>query len=256
MSNDRTKTPPETPASKAAHDELPSAKLNADNIAFQEIANAMLGIEQDPPPRPRASVEVWKAQQTGDQEVPDLDIRAVASWPNFDAEVHIPRDQFIKRSAELHDRQAGMLVHALQASLPGGTFDSLVAQLLLAKASHLKVRWAEPRTEPVTPTDLRWDRPRIVVLCGSTRFREAFQRANCKETLKGNIVLSVGFELDSITPEQKLAIDDLHKRKIDLADEVFVLNVGGYVGKSTQSEIEYARLRGKPIRWLEPSQAP
>jgi cell division protein FtsB len=53
------------------------------------------------------------------------------------------------------------------------------------------------------------------------------------------------------TPEQKIALDELHKRKIDLADEVLVLNVGGYIGESTRSEIEYARKLGKPVRYLE-----
>ena len=53
------------------------------------------------------------------------------------------------------------------------------------------------------------------------------------------------------TLEQKIALDELHKRKIDVADEILVLNVGGYVGSSTQGEIEYANRHGKPVRWLE-----
>ena len=75
------------------------------------------------------------------------------------------------------------------------------------------------------------------------------------------IVLSVGFYPHSqfvahgaetgCTTEQKLALDELHKRKIDLADEVFVLNVGGYIGSSTRSEIEYAEAHGKPVTYLE-----
>jgi hypothetical protein len=110
--------------------------------------------------------------------------------------------------------------------------------------------------------------PRIVCLCGSTRFYEEFQRANFRETMAGNIVLTVGFyphakfskkahgEDVGITSEEKVNLDDLHKRKIDLADEILVLNVGGYIGDSTRSEIEYARRTGKAIRWLEqPSSA-
>jgi hypothetical protein len=104
-------------------------------------------------------------------------------------------------------------------------------------------------------------RPRIVCLCGSTRFYEAFQQANYAETMAGRIVLSVGFYPHSKVEhghgegvghdsEQKVALDELHKRKIDLADEVLVLNVAGYVGDSTRSEIEYAHKIGKPIRWL------
>lgn len=107
-------------------------------------------------------------------------------------------------------------------------------------------------------------RPRIVCLCGSTRFYEHFQLHNYKETMAGNIVLSVGFyphaqkevhhsEDVGCTPEQKIALDVLHKRKIDLADEVLVLNVGGYIGESTRSEIEHAVAHGKPVRYLEAS---
>jgi hypothetical protein len=78
------------------------------------------------------------------------------------------------------------------------------------------------------------ERPKIVCLCGSTRFKDAFDEANYQETMTGNIVLSVGFFMHATgnrhgedvgaTPEQKKALDELHKRKIDLADEVFVLN--------------------------------
>jgi len=104
--------------------------------------------------------------------------------------------------------------------------------------------------------------PRIVCLCGSTRFSEAYQQANFTETLAGNIVLTIGCdmrtaglywqksqeEIDSI----KAQLDELHKRKIELADEILVLNVGGYIGDSTRSEIEHARKYHKTIRYLEP----
>jgi hypothetical protein len=103
--------------------------------------------------------------------------------------------------------------------------------------------------------------PKIVCLCGSTRFMEAFQAANLNETIQGHIVLSVGCNTKSDAElfggnqfnqtELKRQLDDLHKRKIDLADEVLVLNVGGYVGESTRSEIEYAQAQGKPVRYLE-----
>lgn len=109
-------------------------------------------------------------------------------------------------------------------------------------------------------------RPEIVCLCGSTRFYDAFQRANYEETMAGKIVLSVGFyphsseqahgETIGITPEQKEALDQLHKHKIYLADEVYVLNVGGYIGDSTRSEIAFAEALGKPIRYLEDTPLP
>lgn len=105
-------------------------------------------------------------------------------------------------------------------------------------------------------------RPEIVCLCGSTRFYDAFQEANYKFTMRGKIVLSVGFfhhkskdvhgEGVGCSEEQKILLDELHKRKIDLADSIFVINVNGYIGESTRSEIEYAQAHGKNIEYLEP----
>ncbi len=106
------------------------------------------------------------------------------------------------------------------------------------------------------------NRPKIVCLCGSTRFLREFQRANLRETLLGNIVLSIG-AASGIDAEHfgnlprsqydaiKSMLDELHLCKIDLADEVLVLNVGGYIGESTRREIDYAISCGKTIRWLE-----
>ena len=98
--------------------------------------------------------------------------------------------------------------------------------------------------------------PRIVCLCGSGRFKEAFDDAEFNETLAGRIVLTIGCNTKDIARSAELAhhkpaLDELHKRKIDLADEVYVLNVGEYIGESTRNEIEYAEAHGKPIRYLE-----
>lgn len=101
-------------------------------------------------------------------------------------------------------------------------------------------------------------RPEIVCLCGSTRFKQAFIDANFRETMAGRIVLSVGWfghadgAVYTPTSEEKAALDELHLRKIDLADRLLVLNVGGYVGDSTRREIEYATRTGKPTAFLEP----
>ena len=100
-------------------------------------------------------------------------------------------------------------------------------------------------------------RPKVVCLCGSTRFMLAFYNANLNETLLGNIVLSVGCSSHSdadlkLTEETKGGLGELHKRKIDISDEIFVLNVGGYIGPSTRSEIEYAERHDVPVRYLEP----
>lgn len=100
-------------------------------------------------------------------------------------------------------------------------------------------------------------RPKIVCLCGSTRFPEAWINAHREESLAGKIVLSVGVMIHAGAspiredgPEKRL-LDELHLRKIDLADEVLILNVGGYIGQSTRNEMAYARGHGKPVRFLE-----
>ena len=98
---------------------------------------------------------------------------------------------------------------------------------------------------------------RVVTLCGSTSFREAFMREQKRLTLAGCIVLSVGLFGHSGDGEvwaegTKEMLDDMHKRKIDMADGIFVINVGGYIGESTRSEIEYARRTGKDVAYLEP----
>ena len=104
---------------------------------------------------------------------------------------------------------------------------------------------------------------RVITLCGSTRFKDEFMEAQKKLTLEGNIVISVGLfghsgdsevwegmSEDTLT-KTKIMLDDMHKCKIDMADGIFVINVGGYIGESTRSEIEYAQKTGKIVRYLE-----
>ena len=94
----------------------------------------------------------------------------------------------------------------------------------------------------------------VVTLCGSIRFKEDFLQVQKSLSLQGYIVISVGWFGESgegITEEQKLMLDDMHKRKIDMADTVFVINKGGYIGASTRSEIEYAESHGKRLVFLE-----
>ena len=104
---------------------------------------------------------------------------------------------------------------------------------------------------------------RVITLCGSTRFKDEFMEAQKRLTLEGNIVISVGLfghsgdnevweNMDEGTlTRTKEMLDDMHKRKIDMADEIYVINVGGYIGTSTKSEIEYAKATGKTVRYLE-----
>lgn len=104
---------------------------------------------------------------------------------------------------------------------------------------------------------------KIITLCGSTKFKDEFMKAQKELTLQGNIVISVGLfghsgdnevweQMDEGTlTKTKLMLDDMHKRKIDMADEIFVINVNGYIGESTKSEIEYAKSTGKVVNYLE-----
>lgn len=109
--------------------------------------------------------------------------------------------------------------------------------------------------------ECRRGQPEIVCLCGSTRFWKTFQEINLRETRAGKIVLSIGAATGSdaehlatgaITNEDKQKLDELHRRKIDIANRVLVLNVGGYVGESTRGEINYARSIGVPVNYLVP----
>ena len=91
---------------------------------------------------------------------------------------------------------------------------------------------------------------KVITLCGSTRFKEQFIEIQKKLTLEGNIVISVGLfghsgDNEALNDETKAMIDRQHLAKIDLADEIFVINVNGYIGESTKSEIEYAEKTGK-----------
>lgn len=104
---------------------------------------------------------------------------------------------------------------------------------------------------------------KVITLCGSTKFKNEFLKVQKDLTLSGNIVISVGLfghsgdsevweDMDEGTlTKTKEMLDDMHKRKIDMADEIFVINVGGYIGESTKSEIEYANSHGKKVNYLE-----
>lgn len=104
---------------------------------------------------------------------------------------------------------------------------------------------------------------KVITLCGSTRFKKEFIEVQKKLTLKGHIVISVslfghsgddevwdGMDEGTLTKTKEM-LDDMHKRKIDMADEIYVINKGGYIGESTRSEIEYAKAHGKIINYYE-----
>ena len=98
---------------------------------------------------------------------------------------------------------------------------------------------------------------KVITLCGSTRFKEQYMEVQKQLTLKGCIVISVGLfghsgDEEVCKPGTKEMLDDMHLRKIDMADEIFVINVGGYIGESTKREIAYAEEKGKKVNYLEP----
>ena len=101
----------------------------------------------------------------------------------------------------------------------------------------------------------------VITLCGSTRFRAEYERVQKELTLQGNIVISVGLFGHSGDDEVwkdgvKEMLDEMHLAKIDMADEIFVINPGGYIGQSTSREIAYARNRGKTVKSLCPLEPP
>ena len=100
------------------------------------------------------------------------------------------------------------------------------------------------------------DKYKVITLCGSTKFKEQYLEAQKRLTLEGNIVISVGLfghsgDDEVWAEDTKAMLDDMHNRKIDMADEIFVINVGGYIGESTRNEIAYAESQGIDVRCLE-----
>lgn len=99
------------------------------------------------------------------------------------------------------------------------------------------------------------NRYNIITLCGSIKFKDEFMRVQEKLTLEGNIVFIPNFfnniKKEDIDLETKKMLDKMHRQKIDMSDEIYVINLGGYIGESTKSEIEYAKSKGKKIYYLE-----
>ena len=95
----------------------------------------------------------------------------------------------------------------------------------------------------------------IITLCGSIKFKEEFVKLQEKFTLDGNIVLTPNFfsniKKEDIDEKTKKMLDEMHKQKIDMSDEIYIIDVDGYIGESTKKEIEYAKIKGKKINYLE-----
>ncbi len=94
----------------------------------------------------------------------------------------------------------------------------------------------------------------IITLCGSIKFKTEFMRIQEKLVLNGNIVFTPNFFNSmntEISSKMKKMLDEMHRQKIDMSDEIYVINLGGYIGESTKAEIEYAKLKGKKVSYLE-----
>ncbi|MGW1998430.1 hypothetical protein [Embleya sp. NPDC001921] len=105
------------------------------------------------------------------------------------------------------------------------------------------------------------ERPRIVCICGSTRFWPEMAEENVRQTAAGRIVLAPGCDMkrphplwadDADAEVLKARLDELHRQKIAFADEIVVVAPGGYVGESTRAEIEYAEGLGLPVTYSPP----
>lgn len=99
--------------------------------------------------------------------------------------------------------------------------------------------------------------PKIICLCGSLRFKQEFGKKELELVVSGNIVLTpccmyVDAQRTDSFMEHKSQFDKMHFAKIDICDEVFVINKDGYIGDSTRNEIEHAFKKGKVINYLEP----
>ena len=167
--------------------------------------------------------------------------RSVMGWPVWVTKVSEPIDT---------GEGSAPIVSMVNRLQKGKRFRREEAEALLPQ-----VHTSHPEAEIVAAPDM----PRIVCLCGSTRFVENFNDWRKKLTHAGIIVLSIEIvttqarheDPQHTNGELKAMLDELHKRKIDLANEIMVLNVGGYIGDSTRAEIEYAEANGKPVRYLE-----
>lgn len=135
-------------------------------------------------------------------------------------------------------------------------------QFYEAESNDNSERAQELAVEYIMSDDYRANFPIVVCLCGSTRFWRTFQEAGLQETMAGKIVLSIGAasgtddeHFGNLPQEEydrvKVMLDQLHMHKIELADEVLILNCGGYIGESTARELAYAQSLGKVIRFLE-----
>jgi hypothetical protein len=169
------------------------------------------------------------------------------------------------------DDSHDQFIEALQSNIPQeweaseGSAESIIIEYvaeierrLVALGGSLS-RYPEDEDGAPLPQSVPLLAFKIVTLCGSTWFKDEINAVNARLTMQGNLVISLGVFGHVDIPDhdwttggnaEKVMLDELHRRKIDLADEIYVVNVGGYIGDSTRGEIQYARAHGKIVSYL------
>lgn len=137
-------------------------------------------------------------------------------------------------------------------------FERFKRYIVSASCAMVEIRRKQRHEERLKSRKMR--RYRVITLCGSTRFKDAFIREQKRLTLEGNVVISVGLfghsgddEVWASDGKVKLMLDDIHMQKIDMSDGIFVINEGGYIGESTKREIEYALSHDKSVEFMCPN---
>ncbi len=146
-------------------------------------------------------------------------------------------------------------VPALGSACTATGFTQIEAVENLSRVYDVLLSHLQETGRPIVDVEkLATRRPKRICLCGSTKFKAAYHEWNARLTLEGHVVLSVAMygHVDrlNLSAEQKVLLDRVHLAKIDVCDEVFVLDVGGYIGSSTRNEIAWAENSGKPVRYL------
>lgn len=99
------------------------------------------------------------------------------------------------------------------------------------------------------------EKVKVITICGSLKFRDEMMKVAMQMELAGNIILTPIFPItddkDAYTEEEVIILGKMHKEKIKLSDAILVVNVKGYIGNSTKSEIKYAKAQNKEILYLE-----
>lgn len=211
------------------------------------------------------AVIAWELEK---EEAIVLSLHLLPAWYKTRCADHLAEAEGVAdRFNDLHLRKIDLADRVMVVNVGGYVGDDTRREIAYCRKIGKPLTFLEPEPDSPVPPPPERINPKIVCLCGSTRFWREFQSASLRETLAGNIVLSIGAasgtddehfgDLPRVEYEAvKARLDELHLRKIDLADEVLILNVGGYIGESTARELAYARKCDKPVRFLEPERNP